>query len=188
MDRDEHHQFAEAASSLNWYEVAKLMHENSLVLHNAPQGRVGYLREGKWVMRRTSNRAVFLLAAFAMENLLKAYLIYENPQYIEGGRLSKKLMNGHNLSRLQQECKKIPQPVRTRFIFEALGVGVNSWARYPCSTSAEKESLERAITPEFWAEYNRVFELYSRRLEALLSKRHKGAYGVPMTVRFEKNS
>jgi hypothetical protein len=83
--------------------------------------------------RRTTNRSVFLLAAFAMENLLKAFLIHENPKYIEGGRLSKRLLNGHGLSKLQQQCKRVPSPKRTRHVLQTLEVGVNSWARYPCS-------------------------------------------------------
>jgi len=161
------------------------MHENAHVLHNSPQGSVIYIDDVRRVSRRTSNRPVFLLAAFAMENLLKAFLIYENPNYIEGGKLSKRLLNGHGLSQLQQQCKKIPQPKRTRHVLEALEVGVNSWARYPCSTSVERQSLERAVTDELWAEYNRVFDLYSKRLELLLSKTHKGAYGEKYSVKFE---
>ena len=180
-------EFAAAASPLNWYEVAKLMHENAHVLHDSPQGLVIYTEGDRRTSRRTSNRPVFLLAAFAMENLIKAFLIYENPHYIEGGKLSKRLLNGHGLSQLQQQCKKIPQPKRTRHVLETLEVGVNSWARYPCSTSVERQSLECAVTPEFWAEYNRVFNLYSRKLESLLSKKHKGAYGQFAHVEFENN-
>jgi hypothetical protein len=127
---------------------------------------------------------VFLLAAFAMENLLKAFLIHQHPEYVEGGRLSRELLNGHNLSKLQAKCRHIPSPKRTRHVFETLEVGVNSWARYPCSTSLERESAERAVTPEFWKEYNRVFDLYSQRLEKLLSRNWVGAYGEIGRVEF----
>jgi hypothetical protein len=180
----EHREFAQAASPVNWYEVAKLMHENAHTLHAAPQGLVTYSTGTKSVRRRTSNRPVFLLAAFAMENLLKAFLIHQHPEYVEAGRLSRELLNGHNLSKLQLKCKHIPAPKRTRHIFETLEVGVNSWARYPCSTSVERESEERAVTPEFWAEYNKVFDLYSERLEQLLSRRWKGPYGEVSSVEF----
>ena len=83
-------------------------------------------------------------------------------------------------------CKKIPQPKRTRHILEALETGTNSWARYPCSTSVEKQSNERLITTQLWEEYNRVFTLYSRRIEQLLSKKHKGAYNQIGYVEFSK--
>ena len=188
MATQAHREFAASASPLNWYEVAKLMHENAHTLHAAPQGHITYTASGKPVTRRTTNRSVFLLAAFAMENLVKAYLVYENPHYVEGGRLSRKLLNGHSLSKLQQESRKIPQPKRTRHVLETLEVGVNSWARYPCSTTVERQSLEQAVTPEFWSEYNRVFELYSKHLESLLSKRHKEAYGEVGHVVFTKNA
>jgi hypothetical protein len=170
---------------VNWYEVAKLMHENAHTLHAAPQGFVSYSDGVQTISRRTSNRSVFLLAAFALENLVKAFLIYENPKYIEGGRLARQLLNGHSLSKLHQACRKVPAPKRSRRVFEVLEVGVNSWARYPCSTSVERETEERTVTPEFWAEYNRVFDLYSRRLEALLSKQWRGPYGEVTTVAFE---
>ena len=78
---------------------------------------------------------------------MKAFLIYENPKYVEGGRLARQLLNGHSLSKLQQACRKIPSPKRTRHVFETLEVGVNSWARYPCSTSSERETEERSVTP-----------------------------------------
>ncbi len=184
MDTVANREFALAASPLSWYEVAKLMHENAQILHNAPQGLISYVEGGTQVTRRTSNRPVFLLAAFAMENLIKAYLIYENPQFIEGGKLSKRLLNGHSLSKLQKDCRRIPQPKRTQRVLETLEVGVNSWARYPCSTAQERQTWERAATPAFWAEYNRVFDLYSARLEELLTKNWKGAYGEILCAKF----
>lgn len=170
-------EFAKAASPLNWYEVAKLMHENAHVLHNSPQGTITFSTGTKSETRRTSNRPVFLLAAFAMENLLKAFLVHEHPEYIEDGKLSKELLIGHRLGALQMKCKRVPSPKRTSHVFKTLEVGVNSWARYPCSTSVERESEERSVSPEFWTEYNRVFHMYSEKLETLLSKRSIGAYG-----------
>jgi hypothetical protein len=185
MDNAINRQFARAASPICWYEVAKLMHENAHVLHQAPQGTITYSTGTKSETRRTSNRPVFLLTAFAMENLLKAFLVHQHPEYIEGGKLSKELLNGHRLCSLQMKCKAIPSPRRTRHVFETLEVGVSSWARYPCSTSVERESQERSVTPEFWAEYNRVFLMYSEKLEALLSKQSVGAYGEIGHVEFK---
>lgn len=173
-----HLEFAEKALPLNWLEVAKLLHDNAQLLHSHDRGLITRKLHGKTFTRRASNRPVFLLAAFALENLLKAYLIYENPRYIEGGRLSRELLNGHGLSRLQGACGRIPSPKRTRHVFETLEAGVNSWARYPCATSAARETVEREVTDAFWREYNKVFELYRRRLETLLSKRWAGPYGM----------
>lgn len=177
MNLEEHKRFASAAHPLNWYEVARLMHDNAHALHNMPQGVVSYKSDSGYITTPTSNRSVFLLAAFALENLIKAFLIYENPHYIKDGRLSSHLLNGHSLSKLQRRCKKIPSPKRTLHVFETLEVGVNSWARYPCATAVGKESKERTVTPQFWEAYNHVFKLYCMRLEQLLSKKWKGPYG-----------
>lgn len=180
-----HKKFASSALPINWYEVAKLMHESAQTLHTGPQGVVSHIERERIKTRRVTNRPVFLLAAFALENLIKAFLIYENPRYIEGGRLSRELLNGHGLSALQKACRTVPSPRRTRHVFETLEVGVNSWARYPCSTSAARETEERTVTIELWTEYCKVFDLYSRKLEKLLSKRWKGPYGEVIYVRFE---
>lgn len=130
MDSQKEKSFASAAHPMNWYEVAKLMHQNAHALHNMPQGLVTYSDGVNSITRPTSNRSVFLLAAFALENLIKAFLIHENPQYIKGGKLSRQLLNAHSLSKLQKKCKKIPSPKRTLHVFETLEVGVNSWARW----------------------------------------------------------
>jgi hypothetical protein len=89
MESNQNKKFAAAAHPLNWYEVAKLMHENAHLLHNSPQGYVTYSDGVESITRPTSNRSVFLLAAFALENLIKAFLVYENPHYIADGKLSR---------------------------------------------------------------------------------------------------
>ena len=188
MGSEENKKFAKAAHPLNWYEVAKLMHENAHLLHKTHQGYVTYSDGVETITRPTSNRSVFLLAAFALENLVKAFLIYENPNYISNGKLSRQLLNAHNLSKLQKKCKKVPSPIRTRHVFETLELGVNSWARYPCATSIERETKEREVTQEFWEAYNHVFNLYSKRLEELLSKKWKDPYGEVGYVVFEKKA
>ena len=117
MASDKEKQFASAAHPISWYEVAKVMHENAQALHSMPQGLITYSDGVKTITRPTSNRSVFLLAAFALENLIKAYLIYENPHFVEGGKLSRHLLNGHSLSKLQKKCKKAPSPKRTLHVF-----------------------------------------------------------------------
>jgi len=185
MIKQAHKEFATTACPLNWFEVAKLLHENAQTLYNSPHGHVIYSNGTVSKKRATINRSVFLLSAIALENLIKAYLVYENPSYTEGGRLSKKLLS-HKLSSLQEQCKKAPSPKRTQHVFKTLELGVNSWARYPCSTSIEQETLEGTVTPEFWDAYCKVFDLYSRKLEELLRKKWKGAYGEITYVEFHQ--
>jgi hypothetical protein len=177
MESNRNRYFANTAHPMNWYEVAKLMHENANLLHNIPQRYIAYSDGVESTTRPTNNQSVFLLASFALENLIKAFLIYENPHYIAHGKLSCKLLNGYSLTELQGKCKQIPSPKRTRYVFKILEAGINSWARYPCATSVEREAKERVVMAEFWASYNRVFNLYSKRFEQLLSKKWKGPYG-----------
>jgi hypothetical protein len=185
MESNRNMKFANTAHPMNWYEAAKLMHENAHLLHNTPERYISFSDGVESTTRPICNRSVFLLAAFALENLIKAFLIYENPHYIARGKLSSQLINGHSLSKLQRKSKQIPSPKRTRHVFETLESGISSWARYPCATSVEREIKESMASPELWEAYNRVFNLYSRKLEHLLSKKWNGPYGVPSHVVYE---
>jgi hypothetical protein len=63
----------------------------------------------KEIVRRTReiDKPVFSLGSFALENAIKAFLVYENPSWVSNGRLSGRLKS-HKLTQLQQLSKHIP--------------------------------------------------------------------------------
>ena len=50
------------------------------------------------------DKSIFLLGGFALENAIKAFLVYENPDWVSGGRLSRNLKT-HSLTKLQAKAK-----------------------------------------------------------------------------------
>ena len=61
---------------------------------------------GQWA---ATNKATFLLCAFALENAIKAFLIYEHPAWISDGCLHHEICNMQALFR----CRPLAKP----FIF-----------------------------------------------------------------------
>lgn len=91
-ETDLHIQFVEQAQPHSWMLVADNLHDQAKVLRK--------LRGSSLLTRNSENssttwvntdRAVFLLCGFALENAIKAFLVYENPSWISNGRLSGKL-------------------------------------------------------------------------------------------------
>lgn len=177
--------FALEASPIAWYEVAKNLHENALLLYQHRRDKIRFTNLPANVSTETYtvNRSVFLIASFSLENLLKAFVIYENPSFIKGGRLSKELKN-HKLSKLQSQCSNVPYKNRFRWVFKDIEEGVSSWARYPCGLTLQSTTIEKAVTKKLWSGYNKVFALYSKRLEKLLSKKWRNPYGEVTSVKF----
>ena len=181
--------FAYRATPVAWYEVAKLLYENAQTLYETRGQKIYYVDHSRKESTETYtiNRSVFLLSGFALENLLKAYIVYEFPQYIEGGNLSRPLKS-HKLTNLRDKSNLIPYKNRYKWVFESFEEGINSWARYPCGVSSNSTTLEKEVTNKLWVAYQKVFELYSTKLEVLLSKKWQGPYGEESSIQFINNA
>jgi len=129
-------------------------------------------------VKRTRNidKSVFLLGGFALENAIKAFLVYENPHWVSGGRLSKKLQS-HVLTDLQQGSKQIPYKNRHIRVLKAFESGLNSWFRYPCALTVETTLNEGRLFDHLWDDYRKVMRAYGKKLTTLLGKGWKGPEG-----------
>lgn len=175
--KKQHIEFVDRAHPVAWYEMAKTLHESALKLYQGRGAIIEFRKSGQPVEKRDIiNRPVFLLSGFAMENIIKAYCIYENPSYIENGRLDA-VIKTHKIASLRLRCKTVPSPKRQQWIFETLEKGLNSWARYPCGTHAGMDEKELHASQEFWEQYLKSFRSHSERLEKLLKKKWKDPYG-----------
>jgi len=122
-----------------------------------------------------TNRATFLLSAFAMENMVKAFLVYEYPKYVAHGRLS--VIGSHDLPALVDKSLLIPYKVRDRWVFEALATGNQSWMRYPCGRDADNVEMEQDFSIKLWLKYCSLMESYTCKMKKLLSRGWLGPYG-----------
>jgi hypothetical protein len=135
----DHEGFAELASPHCWLMVADNLHEQAVSLYRK-RGHgliIRTSRRGPEARRDSINRSVFLLAGFALEKALKAFLIYENPEWVSNGKLSRRIRT-HSLSDLQRCSKLVPYKKRYRWVLEEFEDGLESWARYPVCARRRK--------------------------------------------------
>jgi hypothetical protein len=174
-----------AASPPSWYEVAKSLHEQAVRLREDDGTLVHFVdRRGHVTTRRNSNRAVFLLAGFATENMIKAFLIYEHPQYVSSGALSRTLRS-HQLANLWNSSACVPYKARYAKTVASLQDGLESWARYPCGLTSQQPFFEQEMTAQLWGSYGSMFSACGRRLERLLTAGWLDADGDRCFMRYE---
>lgn len=173
------------ASPPSWYEVAKGLKEQACALQATRSALVRFTNNrGVTQTRYETNRGVFLLAGFSIENIVKAFLIYEHPSYIAGGKLGNQLRT-HQLPKLWQKSGHVPYKKRYVPTIVALEDGLESWARYPCGLTHAASALEKEMTRKLWSSYLSLFSACSTRLERLLSKEWEGPDGNRFSIQYE---
>jgi hypothetical protein len=174
----EQHWFAEMASPHGWLMTADNLFEQCALQYQR-RGR-GYLtlkdRHGRQLRWDTVDRSVFLLGGFALENAIKAFLIYENPHFVADGKLASELRS-HRLVKLKRASTTIPMPVRSESIIEVFEEAIETWSRYPSGLTAYQTDHQRWFTPELWGRYSDLMRRYGRKLRAHLEKGWAGPHG-----------
>lgn len=171
--------FVELASPHSWLRVADNLHGQALHLYSRQDQSATTLEDFKNSVRKTwddTNRSVFLLGGFALENAIKAFLVYENPNWISNGKLSR-LLKSHSLTSLQKQSSLIPFKNRYIGVLRQFEEGLESWARYPCSVSAVGAMDEPILQPDLWQGYTRLMRAYGNRMKKLLSSSWHGPHG-----------
>lgn len=170
-------QFAQMADPHAWLLVADNLHSQAVRTRESASGElliriVGDIRDS-WDV---TERATILLAAFALENAIKAFLVYENPNWISNGRISKQLKS-HNLHQLRSQSALAPNRNRFSGLLKFLDDGIGSWARYPCALSSAETNDLPHLTDQYWNEYRRLMSSYGRKLTTLLGAGWNGPHG-----------
>lgn len=172
--------FEASAVPHSWLLVADELHDSAELLF-AARGRTITRcmdeSDATPLITDHSNRPAFLLAGFSLENLIKAFLVYENPQWISDGRLSKQMTKGnHSLQGLADQSAMLPWPKKGRRVLEAFESGLSSWARYPCPLNASQVSSPRYFGDKLWEAYRVQRNRYAKELQVLLAKPWKGPH------------
>jgi hypothetical protein len=172
-------EFVNSACPHSWFLVADELHNQAAELMkgygNETTKYTGFStgKDNSW---DNSNRAVFLLVSFALENAIKAFIIYENPDFISNGQISKEIRS-HKLSELAAKSNLIPFKNRGLKILQTFEDGNESWARYPCGLNSGKTRDPLVLDQKLWARYQWLIGAYGRRLAKLLSKHWHGPHG-----------
>lgn len=128
---DECKAFANAADPHQWLLAADSLHEQAVALYRKrKEGGVLIRRDSKElaVSWDNTNRATFLLCAFALENAIKSFLVYEYPEWVSDGYLHTEICS-HKLVSLSARSNHIPYRERDRWVLSAFEDGNESWMR-----------------------------------------------------------
>jgi hypothetical protein len=171
-------EFVDHAQPYAWLLAAENLHSQALCVYGS-FGNTTISRVEPDGTSRTwdqSNCVMFLLAGFALENLIKSFLVYENPTWIENGKLNEQLRS-HSLTKLANKSKLLPYKIRGRVTLETLEDGLESWARYPCALTAAKTKEQLTFNPILWNAYLQVSHYYASKLTKLLGRKWNGPHG-----------
>jgi hypothetical protein len=171
--------FAEAANPHQWVLTADSLHEQAVALHSRRLTGGKLVRRGvgePTVAVDNTNKATFLLGALALENAIKAFLVYEHPEWVSDGYLHKEICS-HKLVQLSEQSSLIPYLSRDKGVLAAFEEGNESWMRYPCGRRANGVEPEKAMTGKLWAGYTRVMSGYGTKLMRLLRAGWSGPHG-----------
>ena len=173
-------EFAEMANPHSWLLVADNLHEQAVNLREGRSGGRLDLRApdgdilSSWPVE---NRSVFLLAGFALENALKAFVVYQDPDLVANGRLGRKVRS-HELTVLAGKVDRLPWPRLGQPILREFERGIESWARYPCALSASESESEQVLRDGLWRRYRGLMRAYGKRLKTLLRRGWSGPHGA----------
>lgn len=179
---DENKQFVdEFANPHAWLLVADNLHEQAAQIYANRKSStiVTKINANREIVSqaRGIDRPVFLLGGFALENAIKAFLVYENPEWVSNGELSRQLRS-HSLIGLQNKSHLIPTREDYIAVLEAFESGLNSWFRYPYALSALDTKKKECLFDRLWEGYGTVMRAYSRELRGLLRNGWNGPHGT----------
>ena len=172
-------EFADMANPHSWLLVADNLHEQAVRLREGRSDGCLDLRaaDGKVLSSwPVENRSVFLLAGFALENTLKAFVVYQNPDLVANGRLGNRVRS-HKLTALAGNVDRLPWPHRGPPVLREFERGIESWARYPCALSASESESEQVLRDWLWQRYRKLMRAYGKQLQTLLRRGWNGPHG-----------
>jgi|GEM_PF-700657 len=177
---DDNRRFVEDyANPHSWLLMADNLHEQATALYKGRRGSgiMTKTNAHNFILQQTMgvDKSVFLLGGFALENAIKAFLVYENPNWISGGHLYKSLKS-HKLTALQKLSKEIPHPKAHTHVLEEFESGLDSWFRYPCALTIQATIDERHLYQDLWQGYEKAMSSYGKKLGTLLDKGWHGPH------------
>jgi hypothetical protein len=172
-------EFARNADPHAWLMVADSLNcQARLIRKRLGSSLITYSdARGKSVTWDETNRTLFLLGGFALENLIKGFLVYENPHWIANGVIAKPLRS-HCLVKLAAQSRRLPYKVRGMAVLDTFEQGLESWARYPCSLTKGGRNIQLQMNEILWASYVRTARSFSNKLIKLLRRKWHGPHGT----------
>ncbi|MFQ6599830.1 hypothetical protein [Flavobacterium sp. C3NV] len=162
MLENKDYKFDIEALPLNWYYFGDRLKDTAelIIKHSTYEvNRFPYFNAGK-----TLSDQFFLNYGFAIENVIKGYLISEDKNLTKGYFLSHDISKNHDLVNLVKTIKKIQLTVQDKKILKILSDCITFWGRYPIAKRSDVkfETLEYSEEIHF-----QVKGLYFKFIKAL---------------------
>jgi len=170
-------EFEEIANPHSWFLVASELHEQAKLLRDGTTSKISRRNFPCSTIKtwNSSNRTVILLAGFALENIIKAYLIYEHPNYVRNGLLSNNIKT-HKLTKLAKGSSLLPYQSQGSNTLKYFEEGLESWARYPCGLNWAQTKEQNILSKKVWKNYLWLMRAYESRFRKLVLKGWKGPH------------
>lgn len=110
-----------------------------------------------------------MLCSFVLENLLKSFLIYEYPFFIQGGKLSCQIKT-HSLTSLCDKSNLVPYKNRYNNLLKEFEEGNMGWMRYPCGKDIKEKVFNKNLNSRLWKGYVNMVKIYKISISNLMKK------------------
>ena len=169
--------FVQNAHPHSWMLVAENLYEHAAQVRAASGRQYLTLRTDTSIEHQDlSWRPTFLLSALAIENSIKAFLVFENPNWISNGTLAKPLRS-HRLNDLVLLSDVIPYRGKNKNLLSKFESGIESFGRYPCGVDVRTTFSVPPFGDYEWAQFQRLIRSHGRRMKRLLQDGWYGPHG-----------
>ena len=165
-------EFVKKANPLSWLINASYLHSQVVILKRERDKAIIFFKkdgESKYESFREADKAIFLLCSFVIENLLKSFLIYENPDLIKNGKLDKKIKT-HSLTLLCNKSNLVPYKNKYKGVIKEFEEGNMGWMRYPCGKDIKENVFNKKLSSRLWKGYINMINFYEGSLIKLMRK------------------
>lgn len=174
--------FIRAACPTEWASSAEELASAAVALFRAGADAIvlRYDTERDLLRKSAHSRSALLLAAFSIENGLKALLVAADPSHVNTGVLSKSLTR-HDLPALARDVSDFTWDEADLALLALLSRALPAWGRYPIAKSMAGDRAE-VVFDEIAA--RRFWRLHRRLTRTLYSRVHAGwdsGVGVRLT-------
>lgn len=156
MSQSEIQKFTNNASPENWLKYAQELRSGAVSMWADRGEIIDFNSEtGEESKRPSISRSFLLNCGLSIENLLKAYLIAENPSLINKGRIDKGITS-HDLIFLASKTG-IAFSKKEKDLMKVLSEAIPYWGRYPIPLHYQQIKKETIADEDLFKIYKKLF-------------------------------
>jgi hypothetical protein len=146
---------------IEWVQYANELFDSSEILYKERDNSIIQKIDtatGKIIIQKSGiSRSYFLLIGFSIENLMKAYMISRNPDYLKDGKIDQSISSNHNLFELSRKLKTFDFSKSELNLLKILSEGIPYWTRYPIPKRFENITNEKVLNESTKDNFTKLF-------------------------------